>query len=101
MQVQTAGQRFRNADVTHRFFAQVLEAVRQVPGVSAAAFTSQLPLTGDDDAYGVHLESIPTAAANEAHDGYRYAVSPGYFAAMGIPLRAGRALDATISPALR
>jgi putative ABC transport system permease protein len=94
MQVQAAGRRFRDPDTTHRFFAQALDAVRQVPGVTAAAFTSQLPLTGDADEWGVHFESVPEAAADEAHDSYRYAISPGYFEAMGIPLRAGRALDA-------
>jgi predicted permease len=93
MQVQTAGRQFRDPNTTHRFFIQALEAVRQVPGVSAAAFTSQLPLTGEEDVYGVHFESIPAAAADESHDGYRYAVSPGYFEAMGIPLRRGRLLE--------
>jgi predicted permease len=93
MQVPAAGQRFRDADTTHRFFNQLLESVHQIPGVSAAAFTSQLPLTGDEEAYGVHFESIPAAAADERHDAYRYAVSPGYLEAMGIPLRAGRVLD--------
>ena len=94
MQVQTAGQRFRDPDATHRYFAQVLEAVREVPGVSAAAFTSQLPLTADEGQWGVHFETIPASAADENHDGYRYAVSPGYFEAMGIPLRDGRTLNA-------
>jgi putative ABC transport system permease protein len=94
MQVQIAGQRFRDANTSHRFFTQVLETVRQLPGVSAAAFTSQLPLTGDEDVWGVHFESIPEQAADENHDGYRYAVSPGYVEAMGIPLRRGRGLTA-------
>src|SRR5688572_7462727 len=94
MQVQTGGQRFRDPDATHRYFTQVLEALREVPGVSAAAFTSQLPLTEDEDAYGVHFETIPTPAADENRDGLRYAVSPGYFEAMGIPLRDGRVLNA-------
>jgi len=94
LQVQTAGQRFRDADTTHRFFNQALEAVLQVPDVTAVGFTSQLPLTGDADEWGVHLETVPRAAADETHDTYRYAISPGYFEAMGIPLRAGRTLDA-------
>jgi len=93
LQVQTAGQRFRDAGTTHHFFDQALEAVLQVPGVTAVGFTSQLPLTGDQDEWGVHLETVPRAAADETHDTYRYAISPGYFEAMGIPLRAGRALD--------
>ena len=95
MQVQTAGLRFRDANTSHRFFADVLDALRRVPGVTAAAFTSQLPLTGVEDVWGVHFESIPTSAAEEDHDGYRYAVSPGYFEVMGIPLRRGRALNAS------
>ena len=94
LQVQTAGQRFRDAGTTHHFFNQALEAVLQVPGVTAVGFTSQLPLTGDEDEWGVHLETVPRAAADETHDTYRYAISPGYFKAMGIPLRAGRTLDA-------
>src|SRR6185436_3287910 len=80
-------------DFTERFFAQILDAVRQVPGVSAAAFSSQLPLTGDEDIWGVRFESGPSAAAREDPDGYRYAVSPGYFEAMDIAIRAGRFLE--------
>jgi putative ABC transport system permease protein len=93
MQVQTYGKQFRDADTTHRFFAQALEAVEQVPGVSAAAFSSQLPLSGNEDIWGVHFESIPPLAVEENRDGHRYAVSPGYFEAMGIQLLAGRVLD--------
>ena len=93
MQVQTAGQRFRDANTTHQFFAEALEGVRQLPGVSAAAFTSQLPLSGDADTWGVHLETSPAQAAGEDPSAYRYAVSPGYFEVMGIPLRQGRVLN--------
>jgi putative ABC transport system permease protein len=94
MQVQTSGQRF-DKDTTQRFFAQSLEAVRQVPGVDAAAFTSQLPLSGDlEDGYGVHFESSPTGNPEADNGAFRYAVSPGYFETMTIPLRRGRLLDA-------
>ena len=58
MQVQTAGRRF-DKPTSDRFFAQALEAVRRVPGVTAAAFTSQLPLSGDSAEYGVLFESRP------------------------------------------
>jgi putative ABC transport system permease protein len=92
MQVQTSGRRF-DADTTYRFFEQSLDAVRHVPGVTAAAFTSQLPLSGDSDLYGVHFESSPNDNPQEDHSAFRYAVSPGYFGAIGIPLRRGRLLD--------
>ena len=94
LQVQTAGRRFRDPATTHQFFAQVLEAVRQLPGVSAAGATTQLPLTGDEDVWGVQFESAPASAANESPDGYRYAVSPGYVETLRIPLRQGRLLGA-------
>jgi putative ABC transport system permease protein len=72
-----------------------LEAVRQVPGVTEAGFTSQLPLSGDiDDGYGVHFESSPTANPEADSGAFRYAVSPGYLETMAIPLLGGRVLNA-------
>lgn len=90
MQVQTSGHRF-DKDTTDRFFAQALERVRALPGVEAAAFTSQLPLSIDDDEYGASFEGDDPNTANNV---FRYAVSPGYFETTGIPLRRGRLLDA-------
>jgi predicted permease len=94
MQVQTSSRRFDDQQTTKRFFEQALEAVRQVPGVTMAAFTSQLPLSGDFEEYGVHFESSPINNPEEDGDALRYAVSPGYIETMGIPLRRGRLLDA-------
>jgi putative ABC transport system permease protein len=93
MQVQAAGQRYADTSTTRQFFEQTLEAVRRVPGVTAAAYTSQLPLSGESDAYGVQFES--TLNPNEDLPALRYATSPGYIEAMGIPLRRGRTFDAS------
>ncbi len=90
MQVEESGHRFDDDRARNRFFMQALEAVRQVPGVSAAAFTSQLPLSGDFESFGVQFQSDPN---DHSEAGLRYAVSPGYFKAMRIPLRRGRLLD--------
>jgi putative ABC transport system permease protein len=94
MQVQVAGARGNNAAAIQQFYQQALEAVRGVPGVTSAAFTSQLPLSGDiDDGYGVHFESSPTGKPEADNGALRYAVSPGFVEAMSIPLRRGRLLD--------
>jgi putative ABC transport system permease protein len=94
MQVQASGSGFDDAS-THRFFARSLEAVREIPGVSAAAYSSQLPLSGDlDDGYGVRFESNITDNPEENRGAFRYAVSPGYLETMGIPLLRGRLLNA-------
>src|SRR5438105_3108801 len=86
MQVQTTGGRLDQA-TNDRFFAQALQAVRRTPGVAAAAFTSQLPLSGDDDEYGARFEGDDP---NLGYNVFRYAVSPDYFETTGIPLRRGR-----------
>jgi putative ABC transport system permease protein len=93
LQVQTSGHRFNEDSTTHRFFAQALEAVGHVPGVTRAAFTSQLPLSGDSDVYGLQFESSPNDPKQD-HGAFRYAATPGYFETLGIPLRSGRLLDA-------
>jgi putative ABC transport system permease protein len=94
MQVQTSGRRFDGEGSTTRFFTQALAAVQRVPGVTAAAFTSQLPLSGDLDEYGAHFEASPTQPP-QSYSAFRYAVSPGYIETMRIPLRSGRLFEET------
>jgi predicted permease len=92
MQVQVSGTRFNQAEVTHQFFNQAAEAVSRVPGVKAASFTSQLPLSGDVDEYGVGPMPVPGREAESGYSSYRYAITPGYVETLGIPLRRGRML---------
>jgi putative ABC transport system permease protein len=93
MQVQTSGSRFDD-EATHRFFAGALDAVRRVPGVEMAALSSQLPLSGDEDVFGVHFEAGAAPPTVEDQGAFRYAVSPEYLAALKIPLLNGRGLEA-------
>ena len=90
-QVQTNGRRYDDERVSNQFFAQALDAVRRVPGVTTAAFTSQLPLSGDMDVYGAQFEDDNPEIAYPA---YRYAVTADYFDTLGIPLHRGRVLNA-------
>jgi putative ABC transport system permease protein len=92
MQVQTAGQHYGDTTATRQFFEQSLEAVRRVPGVTAAAYTSQLPLSGDFENYGAQFEAF-SSRADEGQAVLRYAVTPGYFETMGIALRRGRFIE--------
>jgi putative ABC transport system permease protein len=88
MQVQYNGHRYDDGRVRRRFLAQALEAARRVPGVAAAAFTSLLPLSGDQyGVYGTQFED------GNGYDVFRYVMTPGYCQTMGIALRRGRLLD--------
>jgi putative ABC transport system permease protein len=91
MQIQTSGRRF-DKSASDRFFARALDAVRRVPGVSGAALTSQLPLSGDVSEYGVVFEN-PDLNAQGGLPVFRYSISPGYIEVIGVPLRRGRLLE--------
>lgn len=89
MQVITAGHQFDAEGATARFYEQAKQRVAQLPGVISVGFTSQLPLSGDVDEYGIHFEGTPSLA-EATFSGSRYAITPGYLETLRIPLKAGR-----------
>lgn len=92
-QVQASGLRYREVAVVAGFFSDVVERVAALPGIESAAATSQLPFDGDIQRFGVETEHVPAALGPTVDtSAYRYSVTPGYFAAMKIPLRRGRLL---------
>lgn len=100
MQVITSGHQFDQTplnpegdDRRRRFFEQALDAVRRVPGVENAAFTSLLPLSDDPPVVGIYGAQFDDQDANSGYNVFRYAVSPGYCQTMGIRLESGRLLD--------
>jgi putative ABC transport system permease protein len=93
MRVQVAGPRYRDDAAIQRFFDEALAAVGRIPGMATAALTTQLPLSGDADIYGLRFESSAADAAADNGGAFRYGVSPAYFEAMRIPLRRGRLLS--------
>jgi putative ABC transport system permease protein len=93
MQVQATGHRFDAEGAVGRFFEQALDNARRVPGVTTAALTSQLPLSGDADMYGARFDPGVPNDPGPNRGTFRYAVMGDYFTTMGIPLRRGRLID--------
>jgi putative ABC transport system permease protein len=77
----------RSARAHCEMLAHTLDAIRKVPGVVSAGMTSQLPLSGERDVYGIQFEKQASLAGDAA---FRYTVMPGYIETMGISLRQGR-----------
>ena len=79
----------RSADEPRRaaFFRDLTAGARRLPGVRAAGGISTLPLTGANATEGYAIEGAAGDPDQEA--GFR-GVTPGYFAAMEIPLLSGR-----------
>jgi len=90
MQVQESEHRYDSDAAGLQFRQQALDRVRQLPGVVSAGFTSQLPLSGDQDVYGIQFEKDNNPRGDSA---FRYAVTPGYIETMHIPLLRGRLLN--------
>jgi predicted permease len=74
-----------------QFFEQLLERVRNTPGVEAAGAISQLPLSGYSMIGRFPVEGEPPGTPEEKHLPTPIGiVASGYFATMKIPLRQGR-----------
>ncbi|MPY87682.1 MAG: FtsX-like permease family protein [Luteitalea sp.] len=77
-----------------RFFDDLARRAAEAPGVQAAGLSHALPFVGDHVA-GLIVEGTDPNNADEAPTTNFYAVTPGYFAAMGIPLVRGRGVAVT------
>ncbi|HEV8600835.1 MAG TPA: ADOP family duplicated permease [Gemmatimonadales bacterium] len=75
---------------------ELLDAIRAVPGVTAAAAGSNLPLQMPDWMPRVERAEQTGDAPGAGIPGY--AVTPGFFAAAGIPILQGRAFDSSDQP---
>src|SRR5260370_632386 len=81
--------------VRRRFVEESVAKLAQIPGVQVAAAINQLPLRGDDWVSELEDPDQPARSVqNAALANFRF-VTPGYWQAMGIPLKMGRFLDQT------
>jgi putative ABC transport system permease protein len=71
------------------FYERLLNRIAAAPGVKAAGAINYLPLSGTGNQRSFLIEGKPEPKLNV---GFRM-VSPDYFRAMGVPLRAGRLID--------
>ncbi|HEX6183709.1 MAG TPA: ABC transporter permease [Pyrinomonadaceae bacterium] len=87
-----AGNRYGEPARRADFYDRVLERVRALPGVEAAAYTTAVPLTRKGGSNGLSLEGRDNGPGATWNANHRQ-VSPGFFRAMGLALREGRDFD--------
>ncbi|MGH7444037.1 MAG: ABC transporter permease, partial [Longimicrobiales bacterium] len=78
-----------------QFHAQLLERLRALPGVEHVGATSHPPLAGCCSGTAHVIEEQPVEAGQLPPMFWYSTVSDGYFAAMRIPLLAGRTFDSS------
>ena len=95
MELALSGPRFTDSGTVTQAWHSVITAVEAVPGVRSAALASQVPLGGNVDMYGLHVEGQSGRSAAEDPYALRYAVTPRYLETMGVALRSGRGIAPT------
>ena len=85
-----------SGEAAGQFQRRLLETVSQLPGVKDAAYANTTPLKGDHSATDVF--SVQTTDFRPSNSAFRtnfFQVSPGYFAAAGTAMLAGRDVSFT------
>jgi putative ABC transport system permease protein len=90
MIVSVAGSKEAEAGRRELFYRQLIERVRSLPGVQAAGAINHLPLAGDLWGWHFAIEGRPKPRPGEAPGAVYRMVTPGYFAAMHLPIVRGR-----------
>lgn len=75
------------------FYEQFHHRLETLPGISSAALSDRVPLTGGLTPTVVAVAGRPIPPLSERATATRHLVSPRYFRTLGIPLRAGRDFD--------
>jgi predicted permease len=91
-------------DAADQLQRQLLEKISQIPGVEAAGYSDTTPLNLSGSTTSIFSpESVDFRPSQKAFSAYYYRVSPGYLAASGTRLLAGRDVrfaDTKQSPAV-
>lgn len=77
-----------------RFNDQLIERIRSLPGVEAAALGSNIPFDNNEWDSSFHLTGTPPYSPGERPEAEVNHVTPDYFRVMGMPLLRGRTFTA-------
>ena len=102
-EVSIPTRKYRSDTAQIAFFRALEARVAALPGVQAVGAISFLPLTGERSASDFSVPGRPVPPKGAEPVGDMRAVTPGYFRAMGIPIKAGRPLtdaDLASTPAV-
>ena len=85
LQFSLIGTRYREDAAVVAFVDSALDRIKAIPGVEAAAAAGQIPLGGNGDTWGFHIEGRIKPNPSEDPAVERYSVTPDYFRVLGIP----------------
>ncbi len=87
------------ADVTVSFYSRLYHRLQEIPGARQVALSDNPPLSGNNGQSPYAVVGRPLPPASERPLAIRHLISPGRFALLGIPIKAGRDFDERDGPA--
>jgi putative ABC transport system permease protein len=88
--VALPGAVYRTGPQRYAYFERAVESLRALPGVADVALSTTLPVAGRGTGAWFNMLDRPVAADQTPPSVPYRVVTPNYFAALGIPLEAGR-----------
>ena len=84
---------FPDAKERNAFVERLRDRLKTVPGLESVGATSALPLSGAAGNFAFEIDGRPPLEPGKFQTAEVTSITPDYFSAMQIPLRAGRLLD--------
>ncbi|HEX8283358.1 MAG TPA: ABC transporter permease [Pyrinomonadaceae bacterium] len=85
--------KYKSYDAHRAFYSSLFERLRRLPGVEAVGANNLLPLNGSGGSRTFLIEGRPVPAGQPKPEEQLRYVTPGYFAAMRVPVLRGRDFD--------
>jgi putative ABC transport system permease protein len=92
MEVDLSGPAYGDVAKVAGFYQRLIDRLSALPGVEAVGASTNLPLTGYIDQWGITIEGRPRPNPAEGPEADRMGVVGRYFEAMNVPLLRGRLL---------
>jgi putative ABC transport system permease protein len=90
VRVPLVNYKYAQGERSAAFYRTVLERIQAIPGVTSAAMANNLPFTGFHTSVNLPASPNSPGASDSSVYVMERSISPGYFRAMGIPLKSGR-----------
>ena len=92
-EISLSSPRYDDPQRRESFFHEFQDRIQAAPGAASAGFISELPLSGEGNDTFFTITEHPPANPNDNEDADFRNIAGDYFAAMRIPLLAGRAFE--------
>jgi predicted permease len=92
LEISPGARRYPNDKARAALYDRLLAGVRELPGITAAGWTSALPLTGETWVDQIARVGDERPSSQRPNANYRF-IGPEYFKTLSMPILKGRSLD--------